>query len=149
MAYKTPQPNVLAFAHPAQQNVIRRIYERISNLEEATNLQSFSGGRKAQAPAQATLAVRVNPRVAGHAYIRITNPQYLGTNRNRITSPLLHEVVASTSPGFNQNVIQFGVTAQTYIDTSELGSGTFYIRLRSTLDGKTFNNPVISKVTIP
>lgn len=151
MGYKTPQPTVEeAFQDPSQQNWARRVYERLDLLEESTNTQSFSSGRAAPAPPQATLAVNINPSVKGHAYIRITNPQYLGTNKNPIAAPIQHWIQASPNPGFNSGIIDFPKTSQTYIDTSELGSGTWYLQLRSTFDGKTFNNPVSSgKVVIP
>jgi hypothetical protein len=150
VAYKTPEPSVTAFSDANQQNVVRRVYERLNAVEQATNLQSFSSGRKAPAPPQATLNVTTNPKVSGHAYIRITNPQFLGSNRNLIGAPLQHWVQASPSQQFNSNVTDFPVTSQTYIDTSELGSGTYYFQLRSTFDGKTFNDPVTSgKVSIP
>jgi len=150
MAYKTPQPSVQAFQDADQQNVVKRIYERLDSIEEATSLQSFVSGRAAPAPPQAALTVSTNPTQPGHAYIRITNPQYLGTNKNRIATPIQHWLIASPSPGFNSGVIDFGKTSQTYIDTSELGSGIWYLQLRSTTDGKTFNNPVSSgKVVIP
>jgi hypothetical protein len=150
MAYKTPQPSLTAFSDANQQNVIRRVYERLDTVEAATGLQSFSSGRKAPAPPQATLSVTTNPKVAGHAYIRITNPQFLGANRNLIGTPLQHWVQASPNPQFTANVTDFPVTPQTYMDTSELGSGTFYFQLRSTSDGQTFNDPVTSgKVSIP
>jgi hypothetical protein len=150
MSYKTPQPSVEAFKDADQQNIVRRIYERLDSVEKVTSLQSFSSGRKAPAPPQAALSVSVNSQVKGHAYVRITNPQYLGTNQNPIAAPIQHWIKASPSPSFNGGVVDFGITSQTYIDTSELGSGTFYFQLRSTTDGKTFNNPTSSgKVVIP
>jgi hypothetical protein len=150
MAYKPPQPDVGAFSDHGQQNVVRRIYERLNLIEKATSLQSIVSGRAAPAPPQAVLSVTTNPKIAGHAFIRITNPQYLGTNKNRIATSIEHWLQASPTPSFNSGIIDFPKTSQTYIDTSELGSGVWYLQLRSTTDGKTFNNPVGSgKVVIP
>lgn len=156
MGYKTPQPDVTAFADQAQQNILRRVYERLGALEEVTQSQSSgrqtagSSGRRSPAPPQAQLAVTTNPSVKGAAYVRITNPQFLGTKRNQVGSTPQHWVRASTSANFNQNITDFGVSPSTYLPVSELGSGTFYFEVRSSLDGKTFNNPVRSaSVTIP
>ena len=147
---KTPQPNVLAFQDVAQQNLVRRIYERLTNLETVTGSQSFGDGREAPAPPQAALDVTTNPNVKGMAFVRITNPEFLGTNQNRIAAPMRHWLQASPNQSFNTGVVDFPITHGTYLPVAELGSGTFYFRLRSTGDGKTFNDPVSSgKVVIP
>ena len=144
MSYKTPQPLVTAFSDPNQQNVVRRMGERLDGIEEAINLQSLSSGRKAPAPPQAQLNVTSNPNVPGHFFVRITNPEFLGTNRNRVTAPIRHLLQASPNVSFNANVTTFPVSHQTYFPVSELGKGTFHFQLTSTFDGKTFNAPVRS-----
>ena len=129
---------------------MRRVHERLDNLEEVTNSQSISNGRTAPAPPTAALNVSVNPSVKGHAFIRVVNPEFLPSPSNPVAATIRHWIQASPNAAFNGNVTDFGVTHQTYIDTAELGSGTYYFRLRSTFDGKTFNNPVSSgKVVIP
>jgi len=149
MGYSPPHPTVTAFKDPQQQNVARRIYERLDNLEAVTNLQSFSGGRKSPAPPASILNVTTTPGNKGFAYVRIAPAQTLGKGRNPIAAPIAHWVTASPNPQFNSKVTDFGVTNQTYIPTNELGSGTFYIKIRPTFDGKTFGPSASSKVVIP
>ena len=144
MAYKTPQPLVTAFSDPGQQNVVRRIGERLDGIESAINLQSLSSGRKSPAPPQAALNVTSNPNVPGVFAVRITNPEFLGTNRNPVAAPIRHLLQASPNASFNSNVTKFPVSHQTYFPISELGKGTFHFELTSTFDGKTFNSPVRS-----
>jgi hypothetical protein len=140
----------LAFPDHAQQSFVRRIYERLNNLEAAANLQSFENGRKAPAPPKAILNVTVNPSAPGHAFIRIVNPEFQTSRGNPIAAPIRHWIRASPFPQFNKSVTDFGITHQTYIDTKELGSGTFHFEVRSSFDGKTFTGPVRSgQVVIP
>ena len=121
--------------------------ERIENLETATNLQGFSGGRNAPAPPQAQLSV--SPAGAGLAAVQITNPEYLpGSSRNRMRAPIKHWLQASPYPNFRKSVIDFGISHQTHW-ILPLGSGTYYTKLYSTFDGVTFNNPIQQKVVIP
>jgi hypothetical protein len=150
MSYTVPHPDVAAFENPNERNVVRRLYERVANIETVTNLQSYTGGRKAPRPPLAKLGVSVNSGMPGHAYIRIVNPEFLGTNQNPIVAPIRHWLRASPNVQFNGNITDFGITHQTYFDISELGSGAFVFQLRSTFDGKTFNAPVSSgKIVIP
>lgn len=151
MAYRTPQPPIQSFPDKAQQAVVRRISERLDNLETVTQSQAAdSTGRIAPAPPQALLNASVNPSVKGHVYLRVLNPEFLGTKQNQAGSAIRHHLQACTTPGFKSGVVDFPVTHQTYFDISELGSGTFYFQHRSTYDGKTFNSFVLSpKVVIP
>lgn len=138
------------FSDPGQQNYARRVYERLDNLERATNQQSFNEGSKAPAPPTAGLSVTTNPNVPGHVFVRVTNPEFLTSKRNPIAAPIRHWLQASPSAGFNGDVTDFGISHQTYWDISELGSGSFHFQLQSTHDGKTFNTPVRSgQVVIP
>lgn len=147
MPYKPPQPTLLAFQDPKQKDLVRRLMERITNLESVTGTQSFSNGRKSPAPAQAGLSVSTKP---GTAIVRITLPQLMNPKQNAIGAPLLHWTQASTSPDFSSGVTDFGVGPHTFLSTNELGSGTFYFQVRSSIDGQTWNDPVrTSKVTIP
>jgi hypothetical protein len=151
MPYRTPQPPIESFADPEQQSVVRRMTERLDNLETVTQAQSWDAtGRLAPAPAKAALNVSTNSKVKGHVYVRITNPEFLGGKENQAGAPIRHQVQASPSKTFNSNITDFGVTHQTYFDISELGSGTYYFQHRSTYDGKTFNNwSAPQKVVIP
>lgn len=151
MGYKAPQPDVGAFSDQAQQNVVRRIYQRVSALENVTQSHSSSNGvRQSAPPAQAALNVNVSSSVKGHAFVRITNPEYLASNGNPAGSPITHWLRASPVADMSSTVTDFGVNPSTYYDISELGSGSFYFQLRSTTDGHTFNQPVNSgQVTIP
>jgi hypothetical protein len=150
MAYKTPEPPLEVFSDIGQQNVVRRIRERLDNLETVTQAQSAGPGRLAPAPPAAKLSVSVNQNVKGHAYIRVINPEFLIGKQNPTAAAIRHWLQASPMPQFNKGVTDFGISHQTYFDISELGSGTFYFRLRSTYDGQTFNGASQSgKVTIP
>jgi len=151
MSYRTPEPTLEAFADPAQQSYVRRVSERLDNLEQVTQAQSVgSAGRQAPAPPKAGFGVTTNAGVKGHAYVRITNPEFLGGKQNQAGSAIRHHLQASTNPQFNGTVTDFPVSHQTYYDISELGSGTFYFRMSSSYDGKTFNTAQNSgKVVIP
>lgn len=150
MTYKTPQPPVEAFSDLAQQNLVRRVYERLDNLETVTQSQSFgASGRLAPAPAKAGFSVTTNSAVKGHAYVRVINPEFLTGKQNQARVAIRHHLRASQTPGFTQGIVDFPVSHQTYYDISELGSGTWYLQLRSTTDGQTFNSWQQQKVTIP
>lgn len=151
MGYKTPQPDLASsFPEPKQQASVRRITERLDNLETATNQQSFSNGQKAPAPPKVGLSVTTNPKVKGTASVRITLPQFLTSKNNPSGAPMLHWTQASPIANFGASVTNFPVGPHTYFPVLELGSGTFYFQTRSSFDGQTWNQPVQSgKVVIP
>ena len=144
---KTPQPSIQAFTDPKEQMWARHVYTRLDSLEEVTNLQSFSNGRKSPAPPQAGLVVTTNSKVPGVFNVRITNPEFLGQGRNPIAAPMRHQVRACPYSNFSKQVTSFPISHQTYYPISELGPGTFHFELTSTFDGQTFNRPVYQKAS--
>src|ERR1039458_5556204 len=143
MSYVTPQPQYqTAFPDSKQQNILRRVYERLTNLESVTNLQGFSDGRTSPAPPPSQLAVSVNAKVTGQAFARIVNPELLQSHGNPIVAPIYHWLRASPVANFSAQVTDFGVSSHTYWPIAELGSGTFHFELRSSFDKKTWNGPV-------
>ena len=146
MSYVTPNPPIQSLPEP-HQTIIRRLLERVENLETVTNVQGFSSGRKAPAPPQAQLAVTSQAGSPGVAFVKITNPQYLTSGRNKMRAPIQHWLQASPFPNFSANVQDFGISNQTHW-SAPVGSGKLYFRLYSTFDGVTFNNPIQQKVVI-
>lgn len=120
--------------------------ERLTNLETASNLQGFTEGRNAPAPPKASLSVVAAG--TGLAAIQITNPEYLpGSSKNRMRAPIKHWVKVSPYPDFSSQVQDFGVSHQTHW-TVPVAKGLLYVKLYSTFDGVTFNNPIIKKVSV-
>jgi hypothetical protein len=151
MSYRTPEPPIEAFQDVAQQILVRRLMERLKNLELVTQSHSQGpSGRLAPAPPLAKLGVTVNTNIKGHVYVRILNPEFQGGRQNQAGSPIRHWLRASPSPQFKTGVVDFGISHQTYYDVSELGSGPCHFEVKSTFDGQTFNRPRRSgKVVIP
>lgn len=144
--YVHAQTNVGVFENPAHRECIRQLTQRISDLESVNSQQGFGPkGRVAPLPDRPQLSVTSNAAMPGQFFVRITNPQFIqaAKPKNPIGAPIVHRLEASQDPNFASGITDFPISAQNYFTVSELGSGTWHFRVRSSYDGKSFSLPVV------
>src|ERR1700690_241042 len=119
---------------------------RLDSLETASggaNINLAKPAKNAAPPPFAGLDVSALKN-SGNLVIRLTNPQFKVSEGNTTGTPIYHHIEVSHDPQFRTGVTKLPVTGQTYLELKRPTGLKNYVKLQSSVDGKTKNSPQFS-----
>lgn len=129
-------------------DAFRKIIARIKLLEDHTGLTAVTPGKGQSAAPPKAAGIQVLPAAGtGRFQVLITNPQFASPSElgNRQQTALYHQLSYSTDPNFRSNVVDVPPGPDTHRHVFGSPGQTMYFKLRSTVDGHTFNQPFVTR----
>jgi hypothetical protein len=117
--------------------VLDYLVSSVDNLKIKTGTTAFNHDTQtpvSAAPARASVAV-TSP-LPGNVVVAITNPEYIKASNNPLRTPILHQIRYSVNARMS-NSTKLPIGTQTHYSLPL--SGRYFVGVKSSVDGTTFN----------
>ncbi len=130
------------------QDAFRKIVARLRLVENKVGITAITPGKGPGAPVPKPAGIQVVPVPnTGRFQIFITNPEFSSPvpSGNEQRAPLYHQLSYSTDPNFRSGVVDVPPGPDTHRHVFGNPGQTMYFKLRSTQDGRTYNQPFVTR----